>query len=292
MSVNPTRPSWLDDTVWPFAITTLHVDGVRIACTDVGAGRPLVFLNAPQWSLIWRDVILRLQDRYRCITLDPPGLGLSDRIAPERQHLGTVRDATVALVDHLQLHGAVLVVHDLGGLAGLAAAAERPDAFDRLVAVNTFGWRPQGLLLPVMLRVFGSGLLRRADTATRALPLATSGPFGVGRRMDAASRLAYRRAFDRPAAAAMHRYFADAAHNADIHRQADDGLELLALRPALTVFGAWGDYLRFGAAWRRRLPDVAQVRVRRALHFPMNDDPAGVAEAISTWDADVSRAAA
>lgn len=279
------RPAWLDTAVWPHHVGTLWLGDRRVAYTDVGTGRPLLFLNAPQWSMVWRDVIARLQPRYRCVTLDAPGLGLSDRLEADRQHLGTVRDATVALVDHLELRETTLVVHDLGGLAGLAAVAARAAAFDRLVAVNTFGWRPEGVLLPVMLSIFGSGLLRRLDAATRALPVATSGPLGVGRAMDRPSRAAFRRAFDRAATAAIHRMFADAASNAEIHRQAAAGLAVLAPRPALTVFGAWGDYLRFRRAWRRRLLVLTEVTVPHGLHFPMTDDPTMVADAIATWDA-------
>jgi len=281
------RPGWLDETIWPFPISTLWAGDLRVAYTDVGAGRPLLFLNAPQWSMVWRDVISMLQHDHRCVSFDAPGVGLSDRIEPHRQNLSTVRDATIALVDHLELRETTLVVHDLGGLAGLAAAAERPDAFDHLIAVNTFGWRPRGALLPAMLSVFGSGLMRRFDAATGLLPAATSGPLGVGRAMDRPSRAAFRRAFDRSATAAMHRMFADAG-NEEIHRQASAGLSMLAGRPALSIFGRWGDYGRFRKAWRRHLPVLHEITVPASLHFPMNDNPAMVADAIASWIATAS----
>lgn len=285
MSTHVTRPEWLHESVWPFPIETIVVDDTKVAFTDVGEGPALLFLNAPQWSMVWRDVIGALCDQYRCVTLDPPGLGLSDRVDRTRQHLGTVRDAVVAVVDRLGLEQATLVVHDLGGLAGLAAVSLRRGVFGRLAAVNTFGWGPGGVLLPGMLAVFGSGVVLRLDVATRLLPWATSGPFGVGRVMDPRTRAAYRRGFDRKATAAMHRMFSDASTNAQIHRQAAEGLAMLEDAPALTVFGGWGDYLGFRNQWRRRLPRLTEVVVPRGLHFPMCDAPEVVASALAEWEA-------
>lgn len=278
------RPTWLDESVWPFSIRTADLKDRRVAFVDVGEGPTLFFLNVPQWSIVWRDVILLLKDDYRCIALDAPGVGLSDRIPAEDQHLGTVRDTVVTVIDLLNLTDSTLVAHDLGGLSALSAAAARPKAFQRLVAVNTFGWKPTGVVLPLMLRVFGSSPVRLFDTATRLLPIATSGPFGVGRKLDKPSRLAFRNAFDRPATAAMHRYFADAARNHEVHEQAAAGLELLSTAPNQTVFGAWGDYMRFGRRWRRILPNLKQSSVPRSLHFPMNDNPRLVADAIRSGD--------
>jgi haloalkane dehalogenase len=275
------RPDWLDAEVWPFPVKTLHTGNGRVAYTDVGSGPPLLFLNAPQWSMVWRDTMVLLRDEFRCIALDAPGLGLSDRVEPDLQHLGTVRDAVVSLVDHLGLTKATLVVHDLGGLSGLAAASRRPEAFTRLVAVNTFGWKPVGILLPLMLAMFGSAAVRWFDSATNALPFATSGPFGVGRMMDKQSRFAFRHAFDRLATATMHRLFADAARNDEVHSEAAIGLALLAENTALTVFGGWGDYLRFRRQWRQRLPELTEVSIPRGIHFPMDDNPPMVAAAIA-----------
>lgn len=101
--------------------------------------------------------------------------------------------------------------------------------------------------------------------------------------MDPASRLAFRKAFDPPAIAAMHRLFADAARNREIHEEAAAGLARLGEAPVLAVFGAWDDYLRFGRQWRRLLPDVTSHKVPRSFHFPMNDNPQLVAEAITSW---------
>jgi pimeloyl-ACP methyl ester carboxylesterase len=51
-----------------------------------------------------------------------------------------------ALIDTLDLRDVTPVAHDLGGPAGLAAAAARPERFRGVVAVNTFAWRPPAQL--------------------------------------------------------------------------------------------------------------------------------------------------
>jgi len=47
-----------------------------------------------------------------------------------------------AVIERLDLENLTIVVHDLGGLAGLAGAARTPERVRRIAAINTFGWRP------------------------------------------------------------------------------------------------------------------------------------------------------
>ena len=45
---------------------------------DEGEGPPLLLLHGnPTWSLIYREIVKGLRDRFRCIALDYPGFGLS-----------------------------------------------------------------------------------------------------------------------------------------------------------------------------------------------------------------------
>ena len=79
------RPGWLPWSVFPFQSRYLTVDGTRIHYLDEGAGPALLFVSAGQWSFMFRDVIVRLRGRFRCLTLDFPGTGLSPE-APGHDH--------------------------------------------------------------------------------------------------------------------------------------------------------------------------------------------------------------
>src|SRR5580692_8211386 len=73
------RPRWLTWSAWPWPTYALDHDHGRLAVTDIGDGPPLLFVHVGSWSFVWRDVLIRLQRDFRCVTVDAPGCGLSDR---------------------------------------------------------------------------------------------------------------------------------------------------------------------------------------------------------------------
>ena len=279
------RPDWLPDSSWPFPLDSLQVGGRTVVYTDTGGPGPvLLFCHAGLWSLLWGGVVAELAGKYRCITFDPPGSGLSERLPSAEQNLDTVANAVGALIDELDLHAVTLVLHDLGGLAALAAASTRVERIAGVAAINTFGWRPRGVLLPFGLRLFGSTPMRELDAFTGLLSRGSSTRSGVGRHMDRPTRRAWRAGLrDRPSRRATHRLFRDAAHNHRIHRAAEAALVALADRPIVTIFGRLGDYFRFQKQWRTHHPNVVQHTIRSGLHFPMCDNPALVARQLDGW---------
>ena len=130
------RPSWLPSSAWPWQPSALSHAGGRVAVTDTGHGPTLLFVHVGSWSFVWRDVLLRLQNGFRCITVDAPGCGLSDRLPTPT--LAQAGDAVIAVIDALQLRDVTLVAHDLGGPAGFLAAAKiRPDHPPTLLRLAT-----------------------------------------------------------------------------------------------------------------------------------------------------------
>src|SRR6476661_5231602 len=72
------RPAWLAHGEYPFTSRYVEIEGSRVHYVDEGAGPTLLFVHAgPAWSFIFRDVIVRLRDHFRCVALDFPGSGLS-----------------------------------------------------------------------------------------------------------------------------------------------------------------------------------------------------------------------
>lgn len=273
------RPDWLPREQWPHPLRTIDVDGRSVAYTDVGTGPTLVLVHVGMWSFVWRDLIDCLAPTFRVVTFDGPGSGLSDR--PERTGIAAAADALDGLVDHLELPRFVLVFHDLGGPASLEAAWRWPDRVAGLVALNSFGWRPSGLAFRSMLALMGCGPMRELDAMTRWLPAASSTRFGAGRHWDRPARRTYRRGMTGPGTRAFHRYLRSARHHD--YTGIDRAVAGLADVPLLTIFGQRNDPLHFQSQWADRFTDIEQLEIPDGNHFPMCDDPTGVAANISSW---------
>lgn len=98
----------------------------------------------PTWCFYYRRLVGTLRDRYRTIVPDHMGCGLSDK--PDDKHYSyrleqRVRDLE-ALLDHLELReNLTLVLHDWGGMIGMAFAQRHPERIARLVILNTGAFR-------------------------------------------------------------------------------------------------------------------------------------------------------
>jgi haloalkane dehalogenase len=111
----------------------------------------------PTWSFYYRNLVLALRDGYRCIVPDHIGCGLSDK-PPESRYDYSLRcrvDDLEALLDHLGLReNLTLVLHDWGGMIGMAYASRHPERIKRMVASNTAAFRlPPAKRLPLSLWV-------------------------------------------------------------------------------------------------------------------------------------------
>lgn len=275
------RPEWLSESVWPFRTFGLEIDHATIAVTDVGQGPALLFVHTGVWSFIWRDVMTRLSPDFRCVCLDAPGTGRSSRLPGRAITLERSARAVTAVIETLALQDLTLVVHDLGGPAGLAGAAQAAERIRGIVAVNAFGWRPAGTFFRGMLALMGSAPMREFDVMTDFLTRITSTNFGIGRHMDQASRLAFRAGIDGDGRRAFHYYLRDALQCEwlydDVKRALTGPFSRL---PLMTIFGERNDPLGFQPQWKALFPDAPQIVVAKGNHFPMCDDPDLLADSI------------
>lgn len=278
------RPSWLPESVWPFQTVGLEIEGATVAVTDVGQGPPLLFVHTGVWSFIWRDVMLRLASDYRCLCLDAPGTGRSSRLRGKAISLERSARAITAVARTLGLENLTLVLHDLGGPAGIAGALPIAEKVCGIAALNTFGWKPSGKFFRGMLALMGSAPIRELNVFTQFLSRISSTNFGVGRHMDAPSRQAFRAGIDHQARRAFHYYMRDARDCDSLFREVEAALlGLFKELPLITIFGERNDPLGFQARWKSLFPNARQLVVPGGHHFPMCDDPDLVAGAIRSW---------
>lgn len=165
------------DRPYPFASHYFDRGGLKLHYLDEGTGEPVVMLHGnPTWSYYYRNLVASLRDRFRCIVPDHIGCGFSDKPQPPRYDysLASRVDDLTALLDHLGLHKNVsLVMHDWGGMIGMAWAARHVPAVRRLVLMNTAAFRmPKSKRMPFRLWVarntrLGTWLIRSRNLFCR-----------------------------------------------------------------------------------------------------------------------------
>jgi len=126
--------------LYPFKGHYLDLDGHRYHYLDEGRGSAVVAVHGnPTWSFYYRHLVQELRGGHRVVVPDHIGCGLSDKPSDGDYDYSLSRriDDFAALMAHLDLDDLTLVVHDWGGMIGLAWAVRNPDRIRRLVILNT-----------------------------------------------------------------------------------------------------------------------------------------------------------
>src|SRR6185369_7459963 len=162
--------SWRD--LYPFESRFLDVGGYRLHYVHEGAGEPLLFVHGnPTWSFYWRNLILGLRDRYRCVAVDHIGCGLSDKPQQYEYALARRINDLVDVIRRLDLCEATLVAHDWGGAIGLGAVEQLKDRFARIVLFNTGAFPPPFVpwrIAACRIPFFGTVAVRGLNAFARA----------------------------------------------------------------------------------------------------------------------------
>jgi pimeloyl-ACP methyl ester carboxylesterase len=128
----------------PFSARSVDIDGQPIRFVDEGEGPPLLFVDAfvdpGTGSILWRDVIVRLRDRFRCVALDVPSARPALATEDERLDFGALSRILESFVRTLDLKDLTLVLHDLGGPLALGISPREHDRIQALVVTESFGW--------------------------------------------------------------------------------------------------------------------------------------------------------
>lgn len=143
---------------YPFKSHFFDLDGLAYHYLDEGEGEPIVMVHGnPSWSFYYRQLARQLSKQYRVIVPDHIGCGLSvkpgDSLYSYRleQRVNDLEQ----LIDHLDLPRKVsLVLHDWGGMIGMAWAIRHPQRVARLVLLNTAAFHlPATKKLPLALKI-------------------------------------------------------------------------------------------------------------------------------------------
>lgn len=284
-NTSTTRPRWLPDDAYPFRLRSIGLGDETVAYIDEGEGPTLLFVHTGMWSFIFRDVILRLRDDFRCVALDFPGYGLSPEPRAGDLDLGAQSQLLGLFVSELDLTDVTLVLHDLGGVVGMGFAAAHPGRARGLVMANTFAWKPEGKALVRMLSIVSSRSLTVLDRITKLIPRMTATKVGVGLHLDRADKRAFLGPFrDRRRVGRFHTLMRDALVADDLYARIEAATTgVLGGLPVLTIFGEKNDPFGFQDRHHATFPDHEGHIVTNGNHFPMMDDPDLFADAIRDW---------
>ena len=134
--------------LYPFKSHYLDLDGLKYHYLDEGTGDPVLMIHGnPTWSFYYRELIKALSPNFRTIVPDHIGCGLSDKpdIKQYDYRLKSRIDDLGALINSLGLKEKItLVIHDWGGIIGMAYALQNQEKFHRIIVMNTAAFFPPG----------------------------------------------------------------------------------------------------------------------------------------------------
>jgi len=272
----------------PFFPRWLLLGGAVLHYVDEGRGTPPVLMvhGNPTWSFLYRGVVSRLRESFRCIVPDLPGYGYS--LPPPgygfspQEHAAWLR----TLLRELGVEQFILVAQDWGGPIGLSLAVEHPEQVKGLVLANTWCWPPfwdARLFSLFMGGPMGRWLNIRHNVFPRFIL-----PLGMSRKRRGSSLQAYVRPFLSPEARQGVPVLAEHL------RRSSDWLARLEQRlprlRGLPIHLVWGvrDPI-FGRSayldkWMNLFPEAYRDRVLKASHYLPEDAPERMARAVRAVD--------
>lgn len=285
--------------LYPFISHWLTIDGQRLHYLDEGPRDAPVLLmlhGNPTWSFYYRNLVLRLRDRYRCIVPDHIGCGLSDKpddadydyhLARRISDLDALVRATVG--DEAPLS---LIAHDWGGMIGFGWAAPRAQRIERCVILNTAAFPlpadkpfPFALWLAGRTRL-GAVLVRGMNAfsamaawiafkkpVSKAVRAAYTGPYNSWQNRIATVRFVQ----DIPLKPGDRGYDLVAGTAAQLHR--------FAQTPALLVWGL-KDFVfdqSFYRDWQHYLPEAQRYPLADCGHYVLEDGGESLLDRIETF---------
>jgi cis-3-alkyl-4-acyloxetan-2-one decarboxylase len=142
--------------LYPFQSHFETIGGHQYHYVEEGKGEPVLMLHGnPTWSFYYRELIQKLSPHYHCLAPDHIGCGYSDK-PDDKAFNYTLEQRVRDLEEFLEKKGISenihLVVHDWGGIIGMAYANRHPKSIKKIVLMNTAAFHlPKSKRFPVAL---------------------------------------------------------------------------------------------------------------------------------------------
>lgn len=237
----------------------------------------------PSWSFYYRHLFSQLIDNYHCIVPDHIGMGLSEKPDKDEYEFTLKQrvDDLDTFLSSLDVDTNItLIVHDWGGMIGMAYATRYPEKIKRLVISNTAAFHiPEGKQIPWQLKlsrtmIIGALLIQGLNAFCRGAVLQCV----TRQTMTNNVKNAYLAPYD----SWNHRisvlsFVEDIPLSKDhitydVVDQVDKNLKQFAKLPILVCWGL-NDFVfdkHYLAEWKKRLPD-AEYHEFDAGHYLLED---------------------
>ncbi len=273
--------------LYPFKSHYMDLNGLKYHFLDEGAGEPVVMIHGnPTWSFYYRNLIIKLSPHFRAIAVDHIGCGLSDKPGTDRYNyiLKNRVDDIEAFIDFLELQDKIiLILHDWGGMIGIAYALRFPEKISRIVIMNTASFFPPGKKkLPLRLRLARNFRLLATPAvlgfnlfAYSALYMATHK--GLSKDVKSGLTAPYNCWKNRIATLKFVQDIpvTEKDTSYSLVKSTDENLDKLSGIPMLICWGKH-DFVfnaSYLAEWQRRFPDAEVHTFSNAGHYVLEDEP-------------------
>ncbi len=283
--------------LYPFKSHFFDLQGLQYHYIDEGEGEPVLMIHGnPTWSFYFRRLIKALSANYRAIAVDHIGCGLSDKPDPGKYDysLKSRIDNLELLLEHLNPKKKLtLILHDWGGMIGMALAVRHLQRIGRLIILNTAAFPPPGdKKLPFRLWLIRNCALLAKPAVLGFNLFSYSALFmasfkGLSRDVKAGLKAPYNSRRNRIATL---KFVQDIPLTAEdpsyqILKTTADNLYKLTDIPMMICWGKHDfvfddDYLQ---EWKRRFPKAAVHYFTRAGHYLLEDEPDTICSAVKTF---------
>lgn len=283
--------------LYPFSSNFLKINGLNYHYLDEGHGEPVVMVHGnPTWSFYFRNMVSALSQEYRTIVPDHIGCGLSDKPGNNQYDFrlkSRVDDLEYMLETLKPGKKITLMVHDWGGMIGMAYALRHPEKISRIIITNTAGFFPPGKKkLPIRLWIIRN-----------LLPFAVPAVLGLNLFSGAALYMAPYRKLAKDVKAGLTapyncpgnrlatlKFVQDIPllpgdHSYNLVKHVDENLHLLSNIPMMVCWGRHDfvfdtDYYN---EWKQRFPDAEFHFFNQGGHYLLEDKPDEVAALVKDF---------
>jgi pimeloyl-ACP methyl ester carboxylesterase len=268
-----------------------ELHGHRVIYRAAGSGPPVVLIHGMvNSSRHWREVAIRLADRYTVIA--PDLIGHGDSATPRGDYsLGAHAAAIRDLLTAIGIRQATIVGHSLGGGVAMQFFWQFPERVERLVLVSSGGLGPNVSPLLRLAAVPGASAAVSLAAHTRSLAVLD----GLAERLDrrGSGYGVYLRAVVRALRplqqpGARHAFLETLRSVIDVRGQRVSAVDRLYLLGPVPTMVVWGERdhtipLEHGRAAHELIPNSRFETLPKAAHFPHLEDPEGLAAVLEDF---------